>query len=151
MTTTHHDLPPAVERFDGALPFKLVGGAAAACFIGALLTDIVYLQTANFVWTTFSVWLVTIGLIVALVASVVGLVDRLVHRRVATLGGLWPFLLGFALVVVVEIVNAFVHSRDAFESVYPEGIALSALAAILLVLTPFLGRTVSRSRTRKTL
>lgn len=134
------------------LPFKLIGGLAASCFIGALLTDIVYARNPDFVWVTFSVWAITIGLILAGVATLIGLVDRVAHGRFNVLvASRWPYLLGFAAVVVVEFFNAFVHSRDAYQSVVPDGITLSAVAVALLVLTPVVGRAYSRSRTRKAL
>ena len=132
------------------LPFKLVGGFAAACFIGALCTDIVYAAAPDMVWVTFSVWAITIGLLVAAVAVIVGLIDRVAHHRIGAIAPLWPYLLGFAAVIVVEIPNAFVHSRDAYEAVVPEGIALSAVAVLLLVLTPLAGRAYFRSRFRRT-
>ncbi len=142
-------VPRSEHPGDADTPFKLIGGFAAACFVGALVTDIVYAQAPEFMWVTFSVWLITVGLIVAGVAALVGLIDRIVHHRLGALGSRWPYLVGFAAVVVVSIVNAFVHSRDAYQAVVPEGIALSALAVLLLVLTAIVGRTVSRQSIRK--
>lgn len=134
------------------LPFKLIGGLAASCFIGALVTDIVYARSPDFVWVTFSVWAITIGLILAGVATLIGLVDRVVHGRFGLLlQTRWPYLAGFAAVVGIEFINVFVHSRDAYQAVVPEGITLSAVAVALLVLTPVAGRAISRSRTRKAL
>lgn len=134
----------------GDWPFRMIGGFAASCFIGALMSDIVYARDPNYVWSRFSVWAITIGLIAAGIAALIGLIDRLVHGRFRTLGSQWPYLLGFAAVVVVETFNAFVHSRDAYESVVPDGIALSAVAVVLLALTLLFGRVYSRSRTRRT-
>ena len=131
------------------LPFKLIGGLAASCFIGALVTDIVYARSPDFMWVTFSVWLITIGLVIGGVAALVGLLDRLMHRRLGSLTARWPYLLGFAAVVVVSIFNAFVHSRDAYEAVVPAGLALSVVAVALLVLTPVFAGTYERSRSRK--
>ena len=134
---------------DHDAPFRWIGAFAASCFVGALVTDIVYVRAPEFVWTTFSVWLITIGLVVAGAAALVGLVERLRHGGAGSLATSWPYLLGFAAVVVVSIVNAFVHSRDAYQSVVPEGITLSATAVVLLALTPVAGRAYLRSRTRK--
>jgi uncharacterized membrane protein len=41
------------------------------------------------------------------------------------------------------LVNVFVHSRDAWTSVVPEGIWLSAVVAILLVIEAFRGWTAT--------
>ena len=138
-----------VERVDGDLPFKLLGAMSATCFVAALVTDIVYTRSPEFLWTTFSIWAITIGLFLAGFAALAGLIDRAVHHRFNTFAGQWPYVLGFAVVVIVEIFNAFVHSRDAYESVVPEGIALSAIAVALLVLTAIVGRSYTRTRLRK--
>ncbi len=143
--------PPIVIRTEDAdVPFKLAFGAAASCFIGALVTDIVYARAPDMVWVTFSVWLITIGLILALVAVVLGAIDRLARHRFGALTSRWIYVLGFAAASVVELFNVFVHSRDAYEAVVPDGIALSVAAVALLVLTPIVARAYFRSRRRKT-
>ena len=130
------------------LPFKLVGGLSAACFVGALICDVVYATSPDFKWVTFSVWLITSGLLLAGAATVIGLLDRLVRGRIGAVSVYWPYLLGFAAVVVVSIFNAFVHSRDAYEAVVPDGLVLSIVAVALLVLTPIFARAIIRSRIR---
>lgn len=142
---------PVVHRVDedADLPFKFLFGAAAFCFIAALVTDITYARDPDMVWVTFSVWLITIGLVLALVAVVVGAIDRLVHHRFGALSSRWPYILGFAAASVVEIFNAFVHSRDAYLAVVPDGITLSAVTVVILVVTVTVGRAYYRSRTRK--
>lgn len=140
---------PSIATDDVDLPFKLIGGLAASCFIGALVADIVYSLSPDFMWVTFSVWLITIGLVVAAVATVVGLIDRVRYKRFGAVFAYWPYLLGFAAVIVVSIFNAFVHSRDAYEAVVPAGLTLSAVAVLLLVLTPIFARAVFRNRIRK--
>ena len=142
---------PVIQRVeaDTDLPFKFFFGAAAFCFVAALVTDITYARDPDMVWVTFSVWLITVGLILALVAVVVGAIDRLVRHRFGALTSLWPYILGFAAASVVEIFNAFVHSRDAYLAVVPDGITLSIVAVLILVVTAVAGRAYTRSRTRK--
>ncbi len=141
--------PVVIPVEDGDVPFKLVFGAAASCFVGALVTDIVYARNPDMVWVTFSVWLITIGLVLALVAVVLGAIDRLVHHRFGALTSRWPYVFGFAAASVVEIFNAFVHSRDAYVAVVPDGMTLSVVAVAILAVTAFAGRAYTRSRTRK--
>lgn len=133
------------------LPFKLLFGAAACCFVGALVTDVVYARAPDMVWVTFSVWLITIGLILAAIAVVAGAIDRLARRRFALLWSRWPYVVGFAAASVVELFNAFVHSRDAYEAVVPDGITLSLVAVAILALTPIAARVWLRSSTRKSI
>jgi uncharacterized membrane protein len=101
----------------------------AACFILTLLTDIVYARSYNMAWETSSVWLLTIGLLAAFIFVLAGLFQAFVQGR-------WPSMtarIGYAIVLVLSIVNAFVHSRDGYTSVVPTGITLSAIVVLLLL------------------
>ena len=44
-----------------------------ACFVGALVTDIVYAVTANMMWADFSAWLLAAGMAFAVLAASPGL------------------------------------------------------------------------------
>ena len=43
------------------------------------------------------------------------------------------------MALVLAIVNAFVHSRDAYTSVVPTGLILSALVVLILLVTGWAG------------
>jgi uncharacterized membrane protein len=47
---------------------------------------------------------------------------------------------------LLSLVNAFVHSRDAWTSVVPQGIVLSAVSAILLLIAGARGWSLVMSR-----
>lgn len=117
----------------------------AVCFIGALLADIAYYRSGNFIWNDFSAWLVTVGCIMAGFAGIAGLITWLHHRHVRTLplAGLHAGVLLTSL--VVAIFNAFVHSRDAY-AVMPAGLILSAIVVILMLLATWLGWPRSTTR-----
>jgi uncharacterized membrane protein len=109
------------------------------CFVAAFGTDIVYALTANMMWETASIWLITIGLIAAAFAVLAGLIDFLFSRRIRALPAAWPQVVGNALVIGLSIVNAFVHSRDGYTSVVPLGITLSAIVVLILAFTGLMG------------
>lgn len=115
------------------VPFPIV------CFIGALITDIAYTQSANIMWANFSIWLITAGLVMAGFAAVAGLIDYLGDRRVRAIGIATVHMLLNVAVVVIELFNAFVHSRDGWTSVVPTGITLSAISVALLAVSGWLG------------
>ena len=48
-------------------------------------------------------------------------------------------MLGNILVMLLSLVNVFVHSRDAYTSVVPTGLILSATVVVLLAVTSWLG------------
>jgi uncharacterized membrane protein len=106
-------------------------GAGGILLIAAFATDYIYYTTALWQWANFSAWLITAGLIVMLVAVILLLVDFLTGRarRLNTLS-----FMVVAAAALLSLVNAFVHSRDAWTSVVPQGILLSAVSTILLLI-----------------
>jgi len=110
-----------------------------AFFTGALLTDIAYANSAQMMWANFSIWLITGGLVMGMLAAIVGIADAIANRgrRHARAG--WPHSLGTALMMILALVNAFIHSRDAWTSVVPTGLILSAIVAVLALATSWLG------------
>jgi uncharacterized membrane protein len=123
-------MPPTLETRSRRRPFfPSLMSFPAACFLLTLLTDVVYARSYNMAWETSSVWLLTIGLLAALVFVIFGLFQAFVQ-------GLWPSMasrVGYAVVLILSIFNAFIHSRDGYTSVVPSGITLSAIVAVLLV------------------
>lgn len=115
------------------VPFPIV------CFVGALITDIAYYATANMLWADFSAWLVTVGVIMGVLAAIAGLVDFASNRRIRVQRPAWPHVLGNILVLVLSSFNVLVHSRDAWTSVVPTGLILSAIVVLILPITGWLG------------
>jgi uncharacterized membrane protein len=115
----------------------------AALLIGGFATDVMYAQTSIWQWANFSAWLIAAGLVLALVATLVLVVDFVIGRarRIAWI----PFLL-VAAAALLSVLNAFVHSRDAWTSVVPQGIALSAIVTLLLALSGLRGWRVTEVR-----
>jgi uncharacterized membrane protein len=108
-----------------------------ACFAGALVTDLAYWRTSAVMWERFSIWLISAGLIIAGFAVIAGVIDLAVGKRFRTLA--WPHAVGYALAVLLSLVNAFVHSRDAYTAVVPTGLMLSGLVVIILLFTGWVG------------
>ena len=101
------------------------------CFIGALLTDITYWQTAEMMWANFSAWLITFGLMLAVLATLVELINFLHSRAIPNENGAWLHMGGLVLILLLSLCNVLVHSRDAWTSVVPTGLLLSTLVAPL--------------------
>jgi uncharacterized membrane protein len=110
-----------------------------AAFVGALITDIVYANTANIQWANFSSWLLAFGLVMALFAVIAGVVDFLGEPRIRNLPAAWLHGIGNAIALILAIFNAFIHSRDGYTSVVPTGLILSALVVLIMVGTGWLG------------
>jgi uncharacterized membrane protein len=134
---------PIGQRRTQALLHRPLTGAAGVLLIAALATDYAYYTTALWQWANFSAWLITAGLIVTLVASISLLIDFATGRatRLNT-----STLILVTSAAVLSLVNAFVHSRDAWTSVVPQGILLSALSTVLLLIAGARGWSLAKSR-----
>src|ERR1700722_942887 len=119
-------------------------GAAGVLLIAAFGTDYTYYATALWQWANFSAWLITVGLIVMLVALMLLLTDFATERARRLNTGSFLVVTAAAL---LSLINAFVHSRDAWSSVVPQGILLSAMSAILLLIAGARGWSLAISRT----
>jgi uncharacterized membrane protein len=118
--------------------------AGATALIGALVTDILYSQTADMQWANFSVWLITAGLILALLAGLALVLDIALGRagRIS-----WVHLVALAGAALLSLLNVFVHSRDAWTSVVPQGLMLSVVVAVCLAIIGWRGWNVTAVRT----
>jgi uncharacterized membrane protein len=107
-------------------------GFGATFLMGACVTDVAYAQSDLFQWENFSIWLITAGLALA-AAAAVALVFDAVRHRIAAID--WARFCGFTGAILLSILNAFVHSRDSYTAVVPQGVILSGIVtAILLAL-----------------
>lgn len=113
-----------------------------ACFVGVLLTDFTYWWSADMMWANFSAWLVTVGVIVGFVAAIFGLIDFLGNRSIRAQRPAWAHAIGNVVVLILATLNMFVHSRDAWTSVVPWGLALSAATVLILMFTVWMGRSL---------
>jgi len=109
------------------------------CFVATLFTDIVYWRTAAMLWADMSAWLLTVGLIVAVFAVAAGMIDFWSDHRIRELRAAWIHVLGNTLVIILSIFNALIHTRDAYTSVVPTGLVLSAIVVLILLVTSWNG------------
>ena len=87
---------------------KLLVSFSAAYFTGAMVTDLVYWQMPDVMWERFSIWLITAGLIMAGLAAIAYVIDLAGGRQIDRPS--WPRVVGYALAVLLSLINAFVHS-----------------------------------------
>ena len=111
--------------------YGLLNPIPFGCFVAALIFDIIYSETAVMLWDKGAAWLIVFGLLFAVVPRLVNLTQVwITSRRIATSMDKLDFWLNL-FAIVVAIVNAFVHSRDAY-AVVPTGLWLSGCTVILL-------------------
>jgi uncharacterized membrane protein len=117
----------------------LLAPIPSACFAGALLTDIAYWRSTEIMWANFSAWLISAGVIVGYLGAIVGLIDLLNSRVLRPRISVWPYLIGNAVALILATINMLVHTRDAWTSVVPWGLALSAAVTAILLITGLMG------------
>jgi uncharacterized membrane protein len=111
--------------------YGLLNPIPFGCFVAALIFDIIYSKTAVMLWDKGAAWLIVFGLLFAVVPRLVNLVQVWVtSRRTATRTDKLDFWLNL-FAIVMAVVNAFVHSRDAY-AVVPTGLWLSVCTVMLL-------------------
>lgn len=115
-------------------------GLGGALLMAALFTDSMYFSNALMQWANFSAWLITGGLVLALIAALVLVLD-LVLGRTGPIS--WPDFGLLAVAAILSIVNVFIHTRDGWRSVVPSGITVSGIVAILLLVAGLRGWCVT--------
>ncbi|WP_332877140.1 DUF2231 domain-containing protein [Massilia sp. S19_KUP03_FR1] len=106
--------------------FNLLDPIPFGFFVGVLIFDVIYANTANVLWMKSAAWLVTFGLLFAIIPQLINLaVVWFSKRRIRSRGQVINFWLN-VVGIVAALVNAFVHSRDAY-AVIPDGVWLSIL------------------------
>jgi uncharacterized membrane protein len=116
----------------------LIAPFAIACLVGTLLTDIAYWSTANVMWARFSTWLISAGVILAGLTAIAGIIDIFSDRVIRTRASIWPYVIGNLVILILAILNMLIHTRDAWTSVVPWGLALSALTVLAILITGWL-------------
>jgi uncharacterized membrane protein len=114
------------------IPFPIV------CFIGVLVTDIVFLNNHDPGWATASRYLLAVGLVMAALAAVAGLTDFMGDDRIRRASDALKHMLANVTAVVLELVNFFVrlNSDDAIGKI---GVYLSVVVVLILVYSGWKG------------
>jgi uncharacterized membrane protein len=128
-----------VVRIGGHPILRILVSFPIACFCGALVTDIAYAWTADMMWADFSAWLLAVGVIMGVLAAIAGFVDVVANRRARTLRQVFALFTGGLVVLVLAALNNLVHSRDAWTSVVPLGLAISAVTVVVILVTAWSG------------
>jgi uncharacterized membrane protein len=112
------------------------------CFVATLVSDVVYWRTAAMQWANISAWLLVIGLLFGGFAAVAGLIDFFAEPRIRRLRAAWMHGIGNLAVLLLSVINALIHTRDAYTSVVPSGLILSAVVVAILLVTGWNGWTM---------
>lgn len=136
-TARHSAFALAVYEWLNPLPYGF--------FTAAMIFDIIYACNAEILWVQAASWLIAIGLVLAIIPRLINLVQVWVG---ASRPPSAPVKLHFwlnLLAIALAIVNAFVHSRDAY-AVVPQGVVLSVIVVVLLSIANILLAVGARAK-----
>jgi uncharacterized membrane protein len=130
----------SAARIGGRPLYPLLVAFAVSCFLGMLATDIAYWGTADMMWADFSDWLVTAGVVVGYVAILLALIEVFALRSGRLRRPSWLYAIGNIVTLILATLNMLVHTRDAWTSVVPWGVVLSAAVVVVALVTGWVTR-----------
>jgi len=108
-----------------------------ACFVLAFVSDLAIWRTGNDFWVNASLWLLGIGLIMAAVAAVAGLIDVMGDNQIQSLSDAWLHAGGNVIAVLIQLYNWYMRYEGG--SVVPTGLILSLVVVLILLFTGWKG------------
>ena len=132
-----HGHPRSTARIGGhpihpmLIPFPIV------CFIGTLVTDVMYVRNQDAGFATASHWLLIVGLVMAALAAVAGLTDFLGDKRIQG-GDAVKHMLANVTAVVLELANLLLRLRND-DFIASTGVYISAVVVLILVYSGWKG------------
>lgn len=108
-----------------------------AAFVGAFASDLAFWKTANAFWSMASLWMLGVGLIMAGLAAVMGLIDFAGDTRIRDLSAAWHHAIGNIAAVLIEFYNWYMRYQG--EAVIPTGAILSGVVVLMLLYTGWQG------------
>ena len=110
-----------------------------AFFVSTFVCDLIFWRTGYPIWATAGMWLVGVGVVMALVAAVFGFIDFMGDERIRALTTAWWHFLGNLVVVAISAFNWYQRYLYGESAVVPMGITLSLIVVGLLLFTGWKG------------
>ena len=110
-----------------------------AFFVSTFVCDLIFWRPGYPIWVTAGMWLVGVGVIMALVAAVFGFIDFMGDERIRALTPAWWHFLGNLVVVAISAFNWYQRYLYGEAAVVPMGITLSLIVVGLLLFTGWKG------------
>ncbi|WP_071190644.1 DUF2231 domain-containing protein [Trichormus sp. NMC-1] len=164
-STPFPNLPPIIESDDreyqdSGVPSTVAMPAASEAIAGhplhplsiifpiaflaaALGSDFGYWLTRDFFWARASLWLIGLGLVTGIIASVIGMSDFLQIERVRKRTAGWAHLILNISILVFTTINFLLRLGDPEESILPGGLILSLIVGTLTSITGWFGAELS--------
>lgn len=126
-----HPLHPAVVGFP------------IAFLTAAVVTDISYITTRDEFWSRASLWLLGAGIVMGLVAALLGFTDFATIRRVREHKTAWWHMGLNVAAMLLSAINLYLRVVNVERVIAPVGVILSLVVAGLLAASGWLGGELS--------
>jgi uncharacterized membrane protein len=110
-----------------------------AFFVATLVCDVVFWRNGSATVATSATWLLGAGIVMALLAAVVGLTDVLGDRRIFGLTDAWWHAGGNVVIVLIQAANWYIRYNGGTSAILPTGLVLSLIAVGGLLFTGWKG------------
>jgi uncharacterized membrane protein len=110
-----------------------------AFFVATLACDIAFSQNGSEAVATSAMWLLGAGIVMALLAAAIGLVDVFGDRRIFNLNDVWWHAGGNVAIVLIEAANWTMRYSGGSSAILPTGLVLSLVAVGGLLFTGWKG------------
>jgi uncharacterized membrane protein len=126
----------AIHPFHAALL-----GGMVPLFLGGLIADAAYMQTAQIQWSNFASWLIAGAMVFTGFTLLWALIEIVAGWR----GRPVLYFLLVLAAFVIGLFNSFVHARDAWGAM-PEALIVSAITTVVALAATFIGFSSLRTR-----
>jgi uncharacterized membrane protein len=123
--------------------FAFLLSATVPLFLGALLSDWTYANSAEVQWANFAAWLLAGAMVFTGFAGLASLIS-LISARSWRGWRLLVFLLLLAA-FILGMIDCFVHARDAY-GIIPGGPIFSAIVTLIVIIATIAGLSSLRAR-----
>ncbi|WP_304639454.1 DUF2231 domain-containing protein [Pseudomonas sp.] len=110
-----------------------------ALLLSVVLTDILYIWSEDFFWARAGIWLAGAGALGAWVAGIVGMLDLVLVPAIRRLITAWSHAILAVMLISVASLNWLSRIAAPDEAIWPWGMYLSVLSALLIASAAFLG------------
>jgi uncharacterized membrane protein len=134
--------PLITAKIAGRALHPLLRPFAVGYFLAACACDLIYAQASIFArngvpeFAAITEWLLGAGLVMAVLAAVVALIDLWGEQQFRSLPDLRMYAAGSALVMALEVYNFYIRQAAGAEAITSTGLILSLSATIVLLATP---------------
>jgi len=132
------DNPKSTAQIGGHPIHPMLIPFPITCLVGALVTDILFLNSGDRGFAIASQWLIGFGIGTGLLAAVFGLIDYMGDDRIRRLGVALQHMLANVTAVAVSIINFAIRLDDPTD-VGSLGVYLSVAVVLILLYSGWLG------------